>query len=98
MQPANISPKDRLIVALDLPRRRGGSNDCAPRRQRELLQDRLSARLCRRPPARAQLANAGRKVFIDLKLHDIGNTVARGVESIARLGATFLTVMPIRRP
>jgi len=27
-----------------------------------------------------------------MKLHDIGHTVARGVESIARLGATFLTV------
>ena len=34
----------------------------------------------------------GKKVFVDLKLHDIGNTVARGVESVARLGATFLTV------
>jgi len=31
-------------------------------------------------------------VFADLKLHDIGNTVARGVESVARSGATFLTV------
>jgi orotidine-5'-phosphate decarboxylase len=38
------------------------------------------------------LAAAGNQVFIDMKLHDIGNTVARGVESIARLGATFLTV------
>jgi orotidine-5'-phosphate decarboxylase len=25
-------------------------------------------------------------------MHDIGNTVARGVESVAKLGATFLTV------
>ena len=38
------------------------------------------------------LADAGNQVFIDMKLHDIGSTVARGVESIARLGATFLTV------
>jgi orotidine-5'-phosphate decarboxylase len=38
------------------------------------------------------LVRAGNQVFIDMKLHDIGNTVARGVESIARLGATFLTV------
>ena len=39
-----------------------------------------------------KLADSGKKVFVDLKLHDIGNTVSRGVESIARLGATFLTV------
>jgi orotidine-5'-phosphate decarboxylase len=38
------------------------------------------------------LIAGGNQVFIDMKLHDIGNTVARGVESIARLGASFLTV------
>src|SRR5215467_4078570 len=38
------------------------------------------------------LADAGKQVFVDMKLHDIGNTVARGIESIARLGATFATV------
>lgn len=39
-----------------------------------------------------QLIGEGKKVFLDLKLHDIGNTVTQGVDSITRLGVTFLTV------
>jgi orotidine-5'-phosphate decarboxylase len=38
------------------------------------------------------LIDAGKQVFIDFKLHDIGNTVAQGVKSAARLGVKFLTV------
>ena len=43
-------------------------------------------------PMIGRLVAAGKKVFADFKLHDIGNTVARGVESMAKSGATFLTV------
>jgi orotidine-5'-phosphate decarboxylase len=39
-----------------------------------------------------RLAKAGKQVFVDMKLHDIGNTVTQGVKSVARLGASFLTV------
>jgi len=38
------------------------------------------------------LIRAGKRVFLDMKLHDIENTVAKGVESVARTGVTFLTV------
>jgi orotidine-5'-phosphate decarboxylase len=38
------------------------------------------------------LITAGKRVFFDLKLLDIDNTVERGVAAIARTGATFLTV------
>ena len=38
------------------------------------------------------LASAGKRIFLDLKLHDIGYTVAKGVESVVRIGASFLTV------
>jgi orotidine-5'-phosphate decarboxylase len=43
-------------------------------------------------PFAAGLIGAGKQVFLDLKLHDIGNTIIKGVESVAELGATFLTV------
>ncbi|HZD90945.1 MAG TPA: orotidine-5'-phosphate decarboxylase, partial [Pseudolabrys sp.] len=40
----------------------------------------------------ADLVAAGKQLFLDFKLHDIGNTVQKGVASVAGLGATFLTV------
>ena len=41
---------------------------------------------------------SGKKVFVDLKLHDIGNTVARGVEVFPRSARRSSPCMPIRRP
>jgi orotidine-5'-phosphate decarboxylase len=39
-----------------------------------------------------RLIAAGKKVFFDLKLHDIPNTVERSTAQIAGTGATFMTV------
>lgn len=39
-----------------------------------------------------ELLKAGKKVFFDLKLFDIDNTVEKGVAAIAATGATMLTV------
>src|ERR1700742_409775 len=90
---AAITPKDRLIVALDLPEM------AAPEAMIGRLGDSVSFYKIGYQLAYAgglsmvgRLADAGKKGFIDLKLNYIGNTVARGVESLARSGATFLTV------
>ena len=39
-----------------------------------------------------ELAADGKKIFLDMKLLDIDNTVAKGVENIARMGMTMLTL------
>lgn len=39
-----------------------------------------------------ELAADGKSLFLDMKLLDIDNTVARGVENIARMGVTMLTL------
>jgi orotidine-5'-phosphate decarboxylase len=93
MQSTTISSRDRLIVALDVPSVAGAESMIAK------LGDSVTfykigyqLGFAGGLPLARRLTEAGKKVFIDLKLHDIGNTVARGVESIASLGGTFLTV------
>jgi orotidine-5'-phosphate decarboxylase len=93
MQPLEIAHRDRLIVALDLPTVTAAEAMIA-RLGDSVSFYKIGYQLAYAGglPLVRQLADAGKKVFVDLKLHDIGNTVARGVESVARLGATFLTV------
>lgn len=43
-------------------------------------------------PLAKDLLSAGKRVFLDLKFHDIAETVRRACAGVARLGATFLTV------
>jgi orotidine-5'-phosphate decarboxylase len=93
MQPTNVTPRDRLIVALDLPSVEAAEAMIA-RLGDSVTFYKIGYQLAYAGglPLVRRLADKGKKVFADLKLHDIGNTVARGVESVAKLGATFLTV------
>ena len=93
MQPAKIAASDRLIVALDLPSV-AAAEAMIVRLGEAVNFYKIGYQLgfAGGLPLVRRLADQGKKVFVDLKLHDIGNTVARGVESVAALGATFLTV------
>ena len=89
----SLDARERLIVALDLP------SVAAAEEMSKQLGDSVWFYKIGYQLAFAgglsfakQLIASGKKVFLDLKLHDIGNTVAKGVESVAQLGATFLTV------
>src|ERR1700753_2946145 len=93
MPTATISSRDRLIVALDVPSVAGAESVIAK------LGDSVTFYKIGYQLGFAggltlvrKLTDQGKKVFLDLKMHDIGNTIARGVESVAKLGATFLTV------
>src|ERR1700722_4783141 len=88
-----MEPRDRLIVALDVPS--VAAAEAAVTRLGEAVSFyKIGYQLAFAGglPLAEKLARGGKQVFLDLKLHDIGNTVAKGVESVVKLGATFLTV------
>jgi len=93
VQTISSDPKDRLIVALDFP----------TANQALALVDTLGD-TCRwfkvgmelyyaaGNPLVHELRHRGFEVFLDLKLHDIPNTVAGAVRSATQAGASLLTV------
>ncbi|MBX9748480.1 MAG: orotidine-5'-phosphate decarboxylase [Roseococcus sp.] len=85
-------PQGRLIVALDtphLPHAEALARQVAP--AAGLVKLGLELFCAAGPPALARLASHA-PVFLDLKLHDIPNTVAGAVGSLAPLGASMLTL------
>ncbi len=90
---AAASPRDALIVALDVPTpeaattlvRQLGSSVSFYKIGLELAYGGGLA-------LAERLVGEGKRVFLDLKLHDIPATVERAGAQVARLGATFLTI------
>lgn len=85
--------QDRLIVALDVPsaveaqRLVGQIGDAAG-----IYKIGKQLFTAEGPQIVRDLVSSGRKVFLDLKFHDIPNTVAGAVGSASQLGVTMLTV------
>jgi len=88
-----MRPEDRLIVALDV------SSAAEARKVVERLGAAVSTYkvgtqlfTVEGPGIVRELVDSGKKVFLDLKFHDIPNTVAGGVRSAAAIGVSMLTV------
>jgi orotidine-5'-phosphate decarboxylase len=88
-----LAPRDRLIVALDIPNI-GEARGLVERIGDSASFYKVGMELAYGGglPLVSELASAGKQVFLDLKLHDIPNTVERATAQAARLGAKFLTV------
>jgi orotidine-5'-phosphate decarboxylase len=87
-------PRDRLIVALDFGSVRE-AEDIIERIGDAAGFYKIGMELAYGGDGLAlvsRLTAAGKRVFLDLKLHDIPNTVERATAQVAKLGASFLTV------
>ncbi len=85
--------EDRIIVALDLADPREIDVLCAALAGKvRMLKVGLQLFLSQGPSIVGEIRRAGFDVFLDLKLHDIPNTVAGAVAAASDLGVDLLTV------
>jgi orotidine-5'-phosphate decarboxylase len=89
----NQEPMNRLIVALDFPDA-GSALSLVDRLEGSTSWFKVGLELyiAEGNSLIAELQRRGCSIFLDLKLHDIPNTVAGAVRSAARLGVDMLTV------
>ena len=84
---------DKIIVALDVPTKEKALGLVEQLRdQISFFKIGLQLYTAEGPEIVRAVLSTGAKVWLDLKLHDIPNTVARAVESTSRLGVYMLTI------
>jgi orotidine-5'-phosphate decarboxylase len=95
---AEIEPRDRLIVGLDVPTV-GEAEAIVARLGSSVTFYKIGLQLIFAGglALAERLAKSGKKIFLDVKLLDIDNTVEGAVENIARMGMTFVTVHAYRQ-
>src|SRR5262249_21193395 len=84
---------DKIIVALDVPTK-GEALKLVEKLRDQILFFKVGLQLytAEGPEIVRAVSSLGSRVWLDLKLHDIPNTVARAVESANRLGVQMLTI------
>jgi orotidine-5'-phosphate decarboxylase len=91
--PSSKSADERLIVALDYPDAKAAL-DLVDRLEGATRWFKVGLELyvAEGNSLVAELQRRGYSIFLDLKFHDIPNTVASAVRSVARLGVQMLTI------
>lgn len=88
-----MDPRQRLIVALDVSSVAAARNIVAAVGDSALAYKvGMQLYTAEGPAIVGELVAPGRRVFLDLKYHDIPNTVAAAVREAAQLGVSLLTV------
>ncbi|HEV7220345.1 MAG TPA: orotidine-5'-phosphate decarboxylase [Terriglobales bacterium] len=88
-----MDPREKLIVALDVPTAAAARKlVAAVGNSVTTYKVGLQLYTAEGPQVVRDLISVGRKVFLDLKYHDIPNTVASAVREAAGLGVTMITV------
>jgi orotidine-5'-phosphate decarboxylase len=86
-------PREKLIVALDVSTAAAAQKIVAAVGESALTYKvGMQLYTAEGPQVVRDLVASGRRVFLDLKYHDIPNTVASAVREAARLGVSMLTV------
>ena len=89
----SADPRDRLIVALDVSSAAAAQKIVAAVGESALTYKvGMQLYTAEGPQVVRDLVSSGRRVFLDLKYHDIPNTVGAAVTEAARLGVSLLTV------
>src|ERR1700756_325225 len=89
----NDDPRRRLIVALDVSTAAAAQKVVAAIGDSALTYKvGMQLYTAEGPQIVRDLVASGRRVFLDLKYHDIPNTVGRAVREAAQLGVSMLTV------
>lgn len=87
-----MDAKRRIIIALDVPSKQKALSLMDQLNEAEIFKVGMELFTSEGPPLLEEIQRLGKKAFLDLKYHDIPNTVAEAVRAATRHGVYMLTL------